>query len=200
MSVRIGLTGGIGSGKSTVAKLFASLGATIIDADQIAREVLAAGSVGLERVVAEFGEQVLTSDGQLDRPALAALAFASPEAKAKLDAIAHPLIIETTGQRFAEAGDSTVVHDIPLLTELGLAAAYTAVVVVECPVELRVQRLLQRGLTEEDARARIAAQASDEQRRAIASYVIDNAGDESQLEAQVKRVWQEIHAAGQTLG
>lgn len=192
--MRIGLTGGIGSGKSTVARLFASRGAAVIDADQIAREVVAAGTVGLQRIVAEFGDEVLTADGHLDRQALAALAFASPEAKAKLDSITHPLIIEETGRRFAAAGSSTVVHDIPLLTELGLAAAYTAVVVVECPVELRVQRLIQRGLSEADARARIAAQATDAERRAIASFVIDNSGDEHALVAQVDEVWRELMA------
>ncbi|HEX2074465.1 MAG TPA: dephospho-CoA kinase [Geodermatophilus sp.] len=190
--LRIGLTGGIGSGKSTVAALLAARGARIVDADVIAREVVAPGTPGLAAVVQAFGKQVLTPDGALNRPALAAVVFADPEARRRLDGIVHPLVRERARQLVAEAPeDAVVVQDVPLLVETGQAAAYDLVLVVEADLDTRIARLVQRGLTEEDARARIAAQATDEQRRAVADVVLDNSGTPEELAAQVDRFWAE---------
>ena len=190
--LRIGLTGGIGSGKSTVAALLAARGARIVDADRIAREVVAPGTPGLAAVVEAFGEQVLTPDGALDRPALAAVVFADPEARRRLDGIVHPLVRERARQLVAEAPENAVVvQDVPLLVETGQAAAYDLVLVVEADLDTRIARLVQRGLTEEDARARTAAQATDGQRRAVADVVLDNSGTPEELAAQVDRFWAE---------
>ena len=190
--LRIGLTGGIGSGKSTVSALLAARGAVVIDADRIAREVVEPGTPGLAAVVDAFGEQVLQDDGSLDRPALAAVVFADPEARRKLDGIVHPLVrARATELAAAVPGDAVVVHDVPLLVETGQAGSYDVVLVVRADPEVRVRRLVQRGLTEEDARARIAAQATDEQRRAVADVVLDNDGTEEELAAQVDRFWTE---------
>jgi dephospho-CoA kinase len=190
--LRIGLTGGIGSGKSTVAGLLAARGARIVDADRIAREVVAPGSAGLAAVVAAFGPDVLTADGALDRPALAAVVFADPQARARLDGIVHPLVRARAAELVAEApADAVVVQDVPLLVETGQAASYDLVLVVEADLETRVRRLVQRGLGADDARARIAAQATDEQRRAVADVVLDNSGTPEELEAQVDRFWAE---------
>jgi dephospho-CoA kinase len=190
--LRIGLTGGIGSGKSTVSRLLAEHGAVIVDADAIAREVVAPGSPGLAAVVDAFGAAVLTADGSLDRPALAAVVFADPEARRRLDAIVHPLVRARATEVTAAAGpDAVVVNDVPLLVETGQAGTYDVVLVVEADPETRVARLVQRGLTAEDARARMAAQATDEQRRAVADVVLDNSGTPSELEAQVDRFWAE---------
>lgn len=190
--LRIGLTGGIGSGKSTVSALLAARGAVIIDADRIAREVVEAGTPGLARVVEEFGREVLGADGSLDRAALAAVVFADPEARRRLDGIVHPLVraraTELTG---AAPPDAVVVNDVPLLVETGQASSYDLVLVVEADPATRVSRLVQRGLTAEDARARMAAQASDEQRRAVADVVLDNSGTPEQLAEQVDRFWAE---------
>jgi dephospho-CoA kinase len=190
--LRIGLTGGIGSGKSTVSALLAARGAVVIDADRIAREVVEPGTPGLAAVVDTFGEQVLRPDGSLDRPALAAVVFADPEARKKLDGIVHPLVrarsVELAG---AAPEDAVVVHDVPLLVETGQAGSYDVVLVVRADPEVRVRRLVQRGLSEDDARARIAAQATDEQRRAVADVVLDNDGTEEDLAAQVDRFWAE---------
>jgi dephospho-CoA kinase len=190
--LRIGLTGGIGSGKSTVAGLLAARGARIVDADRIAREVVAPGSAGLAAVVAAFGSGVLTEDGALDRPALAAVVFSDPQARARLDGIVHPLVRARAAELVAEApADAVVVQDVPLLVETGQAASYDLVLVVEADLATRVRRLVQRGLGADDARARIAAQATDEQRRAVADVVLDNSGTPEELEAQVDRFWTE---------
>jgi dephospho-CoA kinase len=190
--LRIGLTGGIGSGKSTVSRLLADHGAVIVDADAIAREVVEPGTPGLAAVVEAFGPSVLAADGSLDRPALADVVFADPEARRRLDAIVHPLVRARAGELAAAAPpDAVVVHDVPLLVETGQAAAYDLVLVVEADPETRVARLVQRGLTAEDARARIAAQATDEQRRAVADVVLDNSGTPEQLADQVDRFWAE---------
>src|SRR3954466_4488014 len=190
--LRIGLTGGIGSGKSTVSALLAARGAVVVDADRIAREVVERGTPGLAAVVEAFGEQVLGPDGGLDRPALAAVVFADPEARARLDAIVHPLVRERAAELAAAAPpDAVVVHDVPLLVETGRWAPYDLVLVVEAAPETRVARLVRRGLTEGDARARMAAQATDEQRRAVADVVLDNSGTEQELAAQVDRFWAE---------
>jgi dephospho-CoA kinase len=188
--VKIGLTGGIGSGKSTVSRLLAARGAVIVDADRIAREVVEPGTPGLAAVADAFGEQVLTAEGALDRPALAAVVFADAQARARLDGIVHPLVRAraTELERAAPEG-AVVVHDVPLLVETGQAATYDLVLVVEADPELRVARLVERGLTESDARARIAAQATDGQRRAVADVVLDNSGTPAELEAQVDRFW-----------
>jgi dephospho-CoA kinase len=190
--LRIGLTGGIGSGKSTVSALLARRGAVIIDSDRIAREVVEPGTPGLAAVVEAFGPQVLTADGALDRPALAAVVFADPGARRTLDAIVHPLVrARAKGLAAAAPAGAVVVHDVPLLVETGQAGSYDVVLVVEAYPETRVARLVQRGLAEADARARIAAQATDEQRRAVAHVVLDNSGTPEELAAQVDRFWAE---------
>jgi len=186
----IGLTGGIGSGKSTVAAMVVRHGAYVVDADAVAREVVAVGTPGLALLVKEFGPQILAADGGLDRTALAAVAFADPESTSRLNAITHPLIFARTAELFdAAPPGAVVIHDVPLLTELGLAPAYRMVIVVDCPDELRVRRLLNRGLTEHDARRRIAAQATRQQRLAIADAVLHNHGDLADLKAQVDALW-----------
>jgi dephospho-CoA kinase len=190
--LRIGLTGGIGSGKSTVAGLLAARGAVVVDADRIAREVVAPGTPGLAAVVEAFGEGVLAADGSLDRPALAAIVFTDPEARARLDAIVHPLVRERSVQLIAGApSDAVLVNDVPLLVETGQAGTYDLVLVVEADLATRLTRLVARGLAEEDARARIASQATDEQRRAAADVVLDNSGSREQLAEQVARFWEE---------
>ena len=188
--LRIGLTGGIGSGKSTVAAQLAARGAHVVDADRIAREVLEPGTPGLAAVVGAFGPGVLTSDGTLDRAALASIVFADPEARARLDGIVHPLVRARAQEVVAQApADAVVVQDVPLLVETGQAGQYDLVLVVEADLETRVARLAQRGLGEDDARARIAAQATDEQRRAVADVVLDNSGSPDALAAQVEEFW-----------
>jgi dephospho-CoA kinase len=189
--LRVGLTGGIGSGKSTVAGRLAEHGATLIDADRIAREVVAPGTDGLAEVVAVFGENMLTADGALDRPALAAVVFADETARARLNSIVHPRIGTRTAELIrAAADDAVVVHDVPLLVEGGLAPDYHLVLVVDAPVEQRVHRLVQdRGMTEQDVRARIASQASDTARRAAADVWLDNGGTPDQVLADVDALW-----------
>jgi len=190
--LRIGLTGGIGSGKSTVSALLDERGAVIVDADVIAREVVAAGTPGLAAVAAAFGDGVLAPDGSLNQPALAAVVFADPEARRRLDGIVHPLVRARAGELAAAAPpDAVVVHDVPLLVEAGQAGRYDPVLVVEADAETRVARLVRRGMTEDDARARIAVQATDEQRRAVADVVLDNSGTRDELAAQVERFWAE---------
>ncbi|MFJ2742152.1 dephospho-CoA kinase [Streptomyces sp. NPDC087440] len=192
--LKVGLTGGIGAGKSEVSRLLASYGAVVVDADKIAREVVEPGSPGLDAVVAAFGKDVLTADGALDRPALGAIVFADPEKLKVLNAIVHPLV----GARSAEleqaaASDAVVVHDVPLLTENALAPLYDLVVVVDASPETQLDRLVRlRGTTEADARGRMAAQATREQRLAVADLVIDNDGPLEALEPQVRKVWQEL--------
>ena len=190
--LRIGLTGGIGSGKSTVATLLAARGAVIVDSDRIAREVVEPGTAGLAAVVEAFGEEVRGADGSLDRPRLASIVFADPAARERLDGIVHPLVRARAAELAAAApDDAVVVHDVPLLVETGQAGSYDVVLVVEADVETRVRRLIQRGLAEDDARARIAAQAMDAQRRAVADVVLDNSGTPEDLAAQVERFWAE---------
>ncbi|MFE7525035.1 dephospho-CoA kinase [Kitasatospora sp. NPDC057542] len=192
--LKIGLTGGIGAGKSEVSRLFAARGAVIVDSDVIAREVVAPGTDGLAAVVAEFGPQVLREDGTLDRPALGAVVFADPERLKALNAIVHPLVrARSAALEAAAAPDAVVVHDVPLLAENGLAPLFDLVVVVDAADEVRLGRLVRlRGMAEEEARARMAAQASREDRLAIANLVIDNGGGLAELEARVAEVWAEL--------
>jgi dephospho-CoA kinase len=195
--LRIGLTGGIGSGKSTVSHFLGEHGAVVVDADVIAREVVAPGTPGLAAIVEAFGPTVLAADGSLDRPGLAAVVFADPEARRRLDGIVHPLVRARAGELEAAApADAVVVHDVPLLAETGQGSSYDLVVVVEADPAVRVARLVQRGLTADDARARIAVQATDEQRRAIADVVLDNSGTPEQLAEQVDRFWAERVTVG----
>ncbi|OMC17817.1 dephospho-CoA kinase [Mycobacterium sp. SP-6446] len=189
--LRIGLTGGIGAGKSALSATFAECGGIIVDGDVIAREVVQPGTEGLASLVDAFGDDILLADGSLDRPALAAKAFADDDARKKLNGIVHPLV----GKRRAEiiaavAEDAVVVEDIPLLVESGMAPLFPLVVVVHADVELRVRRLVeQRGMSEDDARARIAAQADDEQRRAVADVWLDNSGSQADLVQRARDVW-----------
>ncbi|WP_369137769.1 dephospho-CoA kinase [Modestobacter versicolor] len=190
--LRIGLTGGIGSGKSTVAALLAERGALVVDADRIAREVVEPGTPGLAAVVAEFGDSVLTAEGALDRPALASVVFGDPAARARLDAVVHPLVRARAAELVAAApADAVVVQDVPLLVETGQAGSYDLVLVVETEPATRVARLVDRGLSADDARARIASQATDEQRRAVADVVLRNDGDRAALATAVERFWVE---------
>lgn len=193
--MRVGLTGGVGSGKSTVSDLLADRGAVVFDADAIAREVVEPGTPGYDAVVERFGPDVVLPDGGLDRAALAQLVFGDDEARAALNAIVHPLV----GQRFAEAmesapPDAVVVYDVPLLVEGDLAAGFDVVVVVEADAETRVARLAGRGMPEADARARMAAQATDEQRRAVAHEIVSNDGSIDALHDQVAALWQRLVA------
>ena len=196
MTVRVGLTGGVASGKSTVSAILAELGAVVIDADLIAREVVARGTPGLEAVVAEFGPELLTPDGDLDRPAMGALVFGDPDARKRLEAIIHPLVHRRSAQLEAQAGDgAVVVHDIPLLAEVGRAGSFDAVLVVDAPAELQLARMVEdRGWTRADAEARIAAQATREDRLAIATHVVDNTGTLEELRAQVEQIHADLVA------
>jgi dephospho-CoA kinase len=199
--ITVGLTGGIGSGKSTVAELLASYGAVVIDADVLAREAVAPGTPGLARVVEEFGPQVLAPDGSLDRSRLGALVFADPDRLAALNAIVHPYVGARRAELAAAAPeDAVVVFDVPLLVENALTG-YDLVVVVDAPVETQVRRLgAERGMAESDARARIAAQATREQRRAAADVVIDNDGDLASLRVQVDRLWADLRRRSAAVG
>ena len=191
--MRVGLTGGVGSGKSTVSRLLAERGAVIIDADAIAREVVETGTPGFDAVVQRFGDGVLRPDGALDRPALAAIVFADEQARADLNAIVHPLVDRRTVELMAAAPEGAiVVYDVPLLVESGLAAGFDVVVVVEAAVQTRLARLAARGLPESDARARMAAQASDAERRAVADEVIGNDGSREALRAEVDALWRRL--------
>lgn len=191
--LRVGLTGGIGSGKSTVAQRFRELGAVVIDADQVAREVVAVDSTGLAAIRQRFGEAVMAPDGSLDRGALGAIVFADEQARRELEAIAHPLISERTRSLMESAApEQIVVHEVPLLAELDMAAAYHLTVVVAASDERRVARLTGgRGFTQADARARIAAQASDRVRRASADVWLDNNGSVAGLLTQADALWHE---------
>jgi dephospho-CoA kinase len=192
--LRVGLTGGIGSGKSEVSRRLVSLGAVLVDADAVAREVVEPGTPGLAAVTEEFGEEILRPDGSLDRDRLGTIVFADEQRRARLNAIVHPLV-GTRMQELVEDApdDAIVVYDVPLLTENDLAGLYDLVVVVDAPVEEQVRRLTElRGMTEEAARARIAVQATREQRRAVADRVIDNSGTIESLAAQVDDLWAEL--------
>jgi dephospho-CoA kinase len=192
--LKVGLTGGIGAGKSEVARLLASYGAVLIDADVIAREVVAPGTDGLAAVAAEFGPGVLAPDGSLDRPKLGAIVFADEDRRKALNAIVHPLVGRRSAALQKAAGpDAVVVHDVPLLAENGLSSVYDLVIVVDADPATQLDRLVRlRGMTEEDARARMAAQATREQRLAIADIVIDNDGPLEALEPQVRAAWQRL--------
>jgi dephospho-CoA kinase len=189
----MGLTGGIGAGKSTVAAELSALGAVVVDADQIAREVVEPGTDGLAEVVAAFGEDVLDAEGRLDRPALGRIVFADDESRNRLNGILHPRIGARTAELIAGApDDAVVVHDVPLLVENGMGPAFALVVVVDAPEDVRVARLAEtRGMSEDDARARIRAQATEEQRRAAADVWIDNTGDVDAVQERVRALWSE---------
>jgi dephospho-CoA kinase len=189
--LRIGLTGGIGAGKSAVSSTFAQCGAVIVDGDVIAREVVEPGTEGLKALVGAFGEDILQPDGSLNRPALAAKAFRDDEARKTLNGIVHPLVGKRRAEIIASVpADSVVVEDIPLLVESGMAPLFPLVVVVHADVEVRVRRLVDlRGMSEEDARARIAAQADEEQRRAVADVWLDNSGSPEELAQRARDVW-----------
>ncbi|MFC9239594.1 dephospho-CoA kinase [Streptomyces decoyicus] len=195
--VKVGLTGGIGAGKSEVSRLLASYGAVIVDADKIAREVVAPGTPGLAAVVEEFGDGVLTPDGSLDRPKLGGIVFSDPDQLKALNAIVHPLVGARSAELEASAGpDAVVVHDVPLLTENGLAPLYDLVVVVDAAVGTQLERLVRlRGMAEDEAKSRMAAQATREQRLAVADLVIDNDGPLEALEPQVRAVWERLRSA-----
>ncbi|HEY8481279.1 MAG TPA: dephospho-CoA kinase [Spirillospora sp.] len=192
--LKVGLTGGIGSGKSEVAALLARHGAVIIDADRIAREVVEPGTPGLAAVVEEFGEDVLLPSGGLDREKVGRIVFADPDRLAALNAIVHPLVGERVQELMdAAPSDAIVVYDVPLLAENNLASMYDEVVVVDVPPEVQVERLVKRrGMSEEDARARMANQASREERRAVATHIIDNSGTLDDLKAQVDALWEKL--------
>jgi len=194
--LRVGLTGGIGSGKSEVARRLIGYGAVLIDADAIAREVLAPGTAGLAAVAEAFGDEILAGDGGLDRERLGAIVFADPGELARLNAIVHPLV----GVRMAELesaaaprDDAIVVHDVPLIAENSLAGRYDLVVVVDAPEQARLDRMVRRrGMSVEAARARMAAQATREQRLAVADLVVDNSGSLAELDYQVRDLWTEL--------
>jgi dephospho-CoA kinase len=190
--LRVGLTGGIGSGKSTVARRLVAHGAMLVDSDALAREVVAPGTAGLAEVVAAFGNEVLDADGALDRPALAAVVFGDHAARERLNAIVHPRVRARSDELIASApADAVVVQDVPLLVESGMASRFPLVVVVHADAEERVRRLVElRGMAEADARARIAAQADDAARRAAADVWLDNGGDLQDVEAAVDALWE----------
>ncbi|MFC8037340.1 dephospho-CoA kinase [Streptomyces griseoincarnatus] len=190
----VGLTGGIGAGKSEVSRLLVERGAVLIDADRIARDVVEPGTPGLAAVVEAFGEEILAEDGSLDRPRLGALVFNDPDKLATLNSIVHPLV-GARSRELEEAApeDAVVVHDVPLLTENGLARLYDVVIVVDASTGTQLDRLVRlRGMSEEDARARMAAQATREQRRAVADIVIDNDVPLDALERRVEEVWADL--------
>ncbi|MER6176969.1 dephospho-CoA kinase [Streptosporangium sp. NPDC001681] len=194
--LKVGLTGGIGSGKSEVSRRLACRGAVVIDADKIAREVVEPGTPGLARVVGVFGTEILREDGSLNREKLGSIVFADSEKLAALNAIVHPLV----GARVAELQDqavpgSIVIYDVPLLAENRLAPMYEVVIVVDAADEVRVARLVElRGMSEQDARARLAAQATREERLEIADIVVPNEGTLEELEARMDGLWKDLTA------
>ncbi|WP_413756716.1 dephospho-CoA kinase [Streptomyces sp. MMBL 11-3] len=198
---KVGLTGGIGAGKSEVSRLLVEHGAVLIDADRIAREVVAPGTPGLAAVVDAFGEDVLTADGTLDRPKLGGIVFADADKLAVLNSIVHPLVgARSRALEEAAPADSVVVHDVPLLTENGLAKLYDLVIVVDVGPHTQLDRLVRlRGMTEQDARARMAAQATREERRKIADIVIDNDVPLEALRQRVRDVWAQLVARTRTI-
>ena len=196
--LKVGLTGGIGSGKSAVSAELTTHGAVVIDADAIAREVVEPGTPGLTRVVAEFGEQVLTEDGRLNRPKLGELVFADESQLSRLNAIVHPLVGERSGQLMEQAladNAEIVVYDVPLLVENGLGPLYDVVVVVDAPDELRVERVAtDRGMPREQVWARVRSQADRETRLAAADLVVDNSGSLQDLRDRVSDLWTELRS------
>lgn len=195
--MRVGLTGGIASGKSTVSSILRELGAIVIDADQLAKDVVAKGTPGLAAVVEEFGPEMLTPEGELDRPRMGELVFADESARRRLEAIVHPLVFERYAELEGTAPpDAIVVHDIPLLVESGRAEEFDAVIVVDAHEDHQLERMVRdRGWTEEHARSRIAAQATREQRRAAATYLIENTGTREDLRHKVTEVFAELASA-----
>jgi dephospho-CoA kinase len=193
--LRVGLTGGIGSGKSEVSARLAERGAAILDADKAAREVVEPGTAGLARIAEVFGDQVLRPDGSLDREKLGAIVFADEAKRAQLNSIVHPLVRDVMRERHEEAvraGATVIVQDVPLLAENGMASLYDLVIVVDVPPEVQLDRLVRlRGMPADQARARMAAQATREQRLAIADVVIRNEGTLADLDREVDRVWRE---------
>ena len=197
--LRVGLTGGIGSGKSEVGRRLAAQGAVLLDADKAARAVVEPGTPGLARVAETFGPGVLREDGSLDRAKLAQIVFADEAARGKLNAIVHPLVHEhmraAEQAAAAAAGDGAViVHDVPLLAEGGRGKEFDLVMVVDVPPEVQLARLAERGMPEDQARARMAAQATREQRLAVADIVIDNSGTLADLDRRVAEVWADLIA------
>ncbi len=192
--MRIGLTGGVASGKSTVAAILRDLGVLVVDADALAREVVAPGTPGLAEVVAQFGPDVLAADGGLDRAALGRLVFEDPARRAALEAIIHPLVRARAAELESAAPDgSLVVHDLPLLVETGQVGRFDAVLVVDVPTHVQVERAVrERGWSEEEARSRIAAQASRDDRLAAATYVLDNTGTREDLRQRVAEVLDQL--------
>ncbi|KUG53583.1 hypothetical protein AVL62_02015 [Serinicoccus chungangensis] len=191
MTLRVGLSGGIGSGKSTVSAQLASLGAVVVDADAVAREVVGPGTPGLAQIAERFGPDVIAADGSLDRPALGQVVFGDAQARRDLEAITHPLIRRRSQQLFEAAPDDAVVaHDVPLLVELGMGADYALTVIVDVAEEERLRRLVElRGMDEQAARSRIRAQADDGQRRAAADVLVDNSGTLDDLRRRVDDLW-----------
>ena len=192
--LRVGLTGGIASGKSAVSRRLAERGAVVIDADLLAREVVEPGTDGLAAIVEAFGSEVLAADGALDRPVMAKLVFADAEARKRLEAIIHPRVRARAAEIEAAAEPGAiVVHDIPLLVETGQADRFDLVLVVDVPAELQVRRLVtQRGMSEDEARARIGSQASRDDRLAVAALVVDNSGSLADLDDRIDAVWAEL--------
>ncbi|HBJ72473.1 MAG TPA: dephospho-CoA kinase [Actinobacteria bacterium] len=189
--IRVGLTGGIGSGKSTIAAMFQKLGAHIIDADQIGRDIVEPGAPAIAELAAAFGDSIVAADGSLVRAELARIAFQTPELTAQMNGIMFPRIVDETNKRFADAeaaGERIVIYDIPLLTEMGTDLVQMAIV-VDVPVETQVERAVSRGLPEDDVRRRIAVQQKREDRLALADFVIDNSGTLEQTQEQVERIW-----------
>mgnify|MGYP000732929908 FL=1 len=199
MAFSVALTGGIASGKTTVANLLAEHGALLIDSDQLAREVVEPGTPGLAQVVTRFGEQVLTQAGSLDRQALGDIVFADAAARADLNAIVHPLVRRRRAELIAQAAaDQIVVSVIPLLVETGLVDQFDAVVVVDVPSQTQVARLVRRNdISQEQAQARLDAQASRAERLAAADWVVTNSGSRAELEAQVERLWSQMRSKAQ---
>jgi dephospho-CoA kinase len=192
----IGLTGGIASGKSTVAKLLAAHGAETIDADQVARDVVLPGTAGLDAVVAEFGEGVLTGDGELDRTTLGKIVFPDPQKRIKLEAILHPLIKIRTSELISESSREIVVYAVPLLVEANVDYPFDFIVTVEAGEDNQLERLVRsRGLSAEEAKERISSQATRQQREARADFVLDSSGTHEQLAKQVDTLWLEIESA-----
>jgi dephospho-CoA kinase len=191
--LRIGLSGGIGAGKSTVSSAFSGCGGIVVDGDVIAREVVQAGTEGLAALVEAFGSEILLPDGQLDRPALASVAFTDDQKRATLNGIVHPLVGKRRQELIeAAADDAVIVEDIPLLVESQMAPMFPLVVIVNADVDVRVARLIEhRGFSEADARARIAAQATEEQRRAVADVWLDNSGTAEDLTDRARKLWDE---------
>jgi dephospho-CoA kinase len=191
--LRVGLTGGIGSGKSEVSRRLAAHGAVLIDADVGAREVVKPGSPGLASIAETFGDDVLRPDGSLDRDRLGRIVFGDPELRAKLNAIVHPLVRDWMQAAESAASGPIVVHDIPLLAESRGRDGLDVVIVVDVPSEVQLERLIaQRGMPQDQARARMAAQATREQRLAVADIVIDNSGTLQDLDRRVAEVWKDL--------